>query len=73
MEEIGLSRMYGRAADAYNSLSFTGAPELVDLDEYVTERALEGLFTVLAQEEKKIRDDPAARTTELLKKVFGGR
>ena len=72
MEEIGLSRMYGQAADAYNSISFTGAPELVDLDEYVTYKALDGLFTVLAQEEKKIREDPAARTTELLKKVFGG-
>jgi hypothetical protein len=72
MEQIGLSRLYGKAADAYNSLSFTGAPELVDLDEYVTDRALEGLFTVLAQEEQKIRKDPAARTTELLKKVFGG-
>ncbi len=72
IEEIGLSRMYGRAADAYNSISFAGAPELVDLDEYVTDRALGGLFVVLAQEEQKIREDPAARTTELLRKVFGG-
>lgn len=72
MDEIGLSRMYSQAADAYNSITFTGAPELVDLDEYVTDQALDGLFVVLAQEEKKIRDDPAARTTELLKKVFGG-
>jgi len=72
IEEIGLSRMYGRAADAYNSISFSGAPELVDLDEYVTDRALDGLFMVLAQEEQKIREDPAARTTELLRKVFGG-
>lgn len=72
MDEIGLSRMYSQAADAYNSITFTGAPELVDLDEYVTDRALDGLFVVLAQEETKIRDDPAARTTELLKKVFGG-
>jgi len=70
MEQIGLSRLYGQAADAYNSISFTGAPELVDLDEYVTGRALDGLFTVLAQEEQKIRNDPAARTTELLRKVF---
>ncbi len=72
IEEIGLSRMYSKVADAYNDLSFTGAPGLVDLDEYVTDQALEGLFTVLAQEEKKIREDPAARTTELLRKVFGG-
>jgi hypothetical protein len=72
IDEIGLSRLYGKAVDAYNSLSFTGAPELVDLDEYVADKALEGLFTVLAQEEQKIRKDPAARTTELLRKVFGG-
>ena len=72
MEQIGLSRLYGQAADAYNSLSFKGSLELVDLDEYVTGRALDGLFTVLAQEEQKIRKDPAARTTELLRKVFGG-
>ena len=72
MDETGLSRIYGQAADAYNSITFSGAPELVDLDEYVTDQALDGLFTVLAREEKKIRDDPTARTTELLKKVFGG-
>jgi hypothetical protein len=71
MEEIGLSRLYGRIEDTYSSLTFTGTPELVVLDEYVTDRALEGLFTVLAGEEKKIRRDPAARTTELLRQVFG--
>lgn len=43
-----------------------------DLDAYVTERALAGLFTTLAEEERQIRQNPAARTTELLKKVFGG-
>ena len=73
MDEIGLSRLYGQASDAYNSLPFTDSSQLMDLDGYVTDRALDGLFTVLAQEEKKIRDDPAARTTELLRKVFGGR
>ena len=72
IEEIGLSRLYSQVADTYNNLPFTGTPRLVDLDEYVTDQALDGLFVVLAQEEKKIRDDPAARTTELLKKVFGG-
>lgn len=43
-----------------------------DLDQYVTDKALDGLFLVMAQEEKKIRQDPVARTTEILKKVFGG-
>jgi len=42
-----------------------------DLDGYITAKGVNGLFTVIAEEEKKIREDPAARTTELLKKVFG--
>jgi hypothetical protein len=71
IQEIGLSRVYTRVADAYNSLPLAGQSRLVDLDDYVTERALSGLFTVLGQEERKIREDPAARTTELLRRVFG--
>lgn len=46
-------------------------PATTDLDGYVTERALAGLFTTLAQEEKSIRENPAARTSELLRRVFG--
>lgn len=42
-----------------------------DLDEYVTLRAMDGLFKLIAQEELKIRKDPAARVSDLLKKVFG--
>ena len=42
----------------------------LDLDQYVTDGALNGLFQMLAEEEKKIRLDPAARVTDLLKKVF---
>mgnify|MGYP003522198258 FL=1 len=42
-----------------------------DLEEYITQRALNGLFILVAQEETKIRKDPAARVTDLLKKVFG--
>ena len=43
----------------------------LDLDSYVTEKTLDGLFTMLAEEEKKIRTDPLARSTDLLKSVFG--
>jgi hypothetical protein len=46
-------------------------PLLTDIDAYVTDKGLDGLFTIMAQEEKNIRENPAARTTELLKKVFG--
>jgi hypothetical protein len=44
----------------------------LDVDRYVTDRALDGLFKVIAAEEKRIRDNPVARGTELLQKVFGG-
>jgi hypothetical protein len=49
---------------------FTGAMRF-DLDAYVNDRALDGLFLLLAEEEKKIRQDPSARVTDLLKEVFG--
>ncbi|MBK7946446.1 MAG: DUF4197 domain-containing protein [Flavobacteriales bacterium] len=57
---------------AYNTATlFTGGQTVnPDLDAYVTEKALSGLFTVLAQEEKRIRIDPVARTTAILQKVF---
>lgn len=70
MEEVGLYRVYDELAGYYEKLPFVEQPAL-DLKAYVTGRALDGLFVVLAQEEKLIRDDPAARTTELLKRVFG--
>lgn len=43
----------------------------LDLDKYVTSKSVDGLFHMLGEEEKKIRTDPAARATDLLKKVFG--
>lgn len=52
------------------SLSGVGVPEDFDLDEYVTEKALDGLYTRLAEEEAKIRANPAARTSELVKSAF---
>jgi hypothetical protein len=52
------------------SRSFLGA-ESLDVDAYVTNKALDGLFKMVAQEEKLIRENPAARTTALLQKVFG--
>jgi len=52
-----------------HSLPFVETPDL-DLVGYVTDRALDGLFLELAREEQKIREDPLARTTRLLQKVF---
>ncbi|MCP4572892.1 MAG: DUF4197 domain-containing protein [bacterium] len=71
-ESVGLGRLYGQLTDTYGKLPLTSKPALVDLDAYVTDEALDGLFTVLAREEQAIRQDPAARTTELLRRVFGG-
>ncbi len=42
-----------------------------DLDKYANDKALDGLVLMLAEEEKKIRRDPAARVTDLLKEIFG--
>lgn len=57
--------------DAYNKLPTTFNKVNPDLSGYVTEKALGGLFYQVAEEEQKIRKDPAARVTETLKKVFG--
>ena len=72
METVGLARLYEDLLAAYDTIPLTSKPELEPLDRYVTDRALDGLFSVLATEERKIREDPAARTSELLRRVFGG-
>lgn len=45
-------------------------PNKIDLDQYVTDKTVDGLFFMIAEEEKRIRKDPVARTSEILKKVF---
>ena len=45
--------------------------ESMDVDAYVTNRALDGLFKMVAEEESRIRENPVARTSDLLQKVFG--
>jgi len=75
MGQVGTVRAYKEMIGNYDKLpmaSMLGTPSL-DLDKYVTDKALDGLFTVLGQEEKKIRTNPAARTTDILRTVFGGR
>jgi RNA binding exosome subunit len=75
MGKVGTARAYKEMIGKYDELpmaSMLGTPSL-DLDSYVTNKALDGLFTVLGQEEKKIRTNPAARTTDILRTVFGGR
>ena len=72
MDQVGTTKAYKDMMGKYESLPFMGSQSF-DLDNYVTEKALDGLFLMVGQEEKKIRTDPAARTTDLLKTVFGGK
>lgn len=69
MNDVGVTRSYKGLMDKYTSLPFMES-ERIDLDDYVTEKALDGLFYMLGQEEEKIRTNPASRVTDLLKKVF---
>ena len=71
MKDVGVSRYYSQMTEKFQAVPFAGAVGSFDLDHYVTTKAVDGLFTMLGEEEKKIRTDPAARGTELLKKVFG--
>jgi hypothetical protein len=72
MNEVGATRSYKEMMGKYTSLPFMKA-ESLDLDQYVTNKSLDGLFFMVGQEEKKIRTNPAARVTDLLKTVFGGK
>ncbi len=72
MNEVGVAHSYNALMDKVPAVPFA-KPQSLDLDHYVTTKALDGLFTMVGQEEQKIRTNPAARTTDLLKKVFGGK
>ncbi len=64
--------LYREIATTWNQLPMV-QPLEVDLDRHVTDRALDGLFAILAEEERRIREDPVARSTALLREVFGTR
>jgi hypothetical protein len=70
MNQVGATRSYKALTDRYTALVPFGKPDSIDLDSYVTGKSLDGLFVKVGQEEKQIRTNPAARTTELLKTVF---
>ncbi|MBU1567335.1 MAG: DUF4197 domain-containing protein, partial [Proteobacteria bacterium] len=69
MNKVGVTQSYKSVSESIQALPFAG-DYVVDLDTYVTEKSIDGLFVRLAEEESKIRNDPAARVTDLLKKVF---
>jgi Protein of unknown function (DUF4197) len=69
MAQNGVARQYETLTAQYKSLPFA-RNQTLDINDYVVSKALDGLFYTLGQEERKIRQDPAARTTTLLKEVF---
>jgi hypothetical protein len=69
MKEVGAKRRWEELMGRARSVPFVRIQPL-DIDAYVVTQALEGLFHVLGEEERKIRTDPAARVTSLLKQVF---
>lgn len=70
MEQLQVIKLYNDMLDKYQTNPFASKIKL-DLTEYVTDSALNGLFTVVGQQEEKIRKDPQAQVTSLLRSVFG--
>lgn len=70
LEKVNATRYWSEVFEVYNNLPTTHNKVNPDLTAYVTERALNGVFLYIAEEENKIRMNPAARVSDLLKKVF---
>lgn len=70
LEKTDATRYWSDMFTAYNKFSSKKVP--TDLSAYVTQKAIDGIFYQVGLEEQKIRKDPAARVTDLLKQVFGG-
>lgn len=70
LNKVGAAKYYTDLVNTYNKIPFIEKVN-PDLNEYATDLALKGLFLQIAKEEKSIRQDPIARTTDLLKRVFG--
>lgn len=72
LNKVNATRYYSDIVTRYNQIPLVQKVN-PDLDDYATDKAIEGLFLMIAKEERNIRENPVARTTELLKKVFGSR
>lgn len=70
--KVGVTQKYKELIGKYGFLGKVVGQDASDIDGYVTQKALDGLFLLMADEEKKIRTNPIGRTTDLLRKVFGG-
>ena len=72
LNKVDATKYYGDIVNTYNNFPTTFNKINPDLPSFVTEKATNALFDLVAKEEKNIRENPVARTTEILKKVFGG-
>jgi len=70
LSKVGATKYWGDAAGQYNKLPLV-KPVNTDLSSYVAQKAIDGMFIQVAQEELKIRENIGARSTTLLQKVFG--
>ena len=70
LQKVNATKYYTDIVTRYNQIPLVQKVN-PELDDYATDKAIEGLFLMIAKEEKNIRANPAARTTELLKRVFG--
>lgn len=70
-EQVGVTQKYKQMMGQYGFLGRVVGQDASDIDGYVTEKALDGLFTLVADEERRIRRDPVGRTTSILRAVFG--
>ena len=70
LDKVDATKQWEELIKEYNKIPFVKKKN-PNLDEYVTGKAIDGLFVMIAKEELSIRKDPLARTSELLKKVFG--
>lgn len=70
LQQTGATKYYADIVNTYNKIPLVQKVN-PDLEAYATQKAIDGLFLKIAEEEQKIRQDPAARTSEILRKVFG--
>ena len=69
MQEVQIAKKWNPLISKYNSIPFTEKIN-PDLEDYITKKTIDGLFVLIAKEEKNIRENPTARVSLLLKKVF---
>jgi enolase len=69
MQQHKVAQKWTTISTKYNALPFTKDIN-PDLEDYITNKAIDGLFVLLAKQEKEIRKNPLARTSDILKKVF---